>query len=464
MTMLRRLRTSRINSYSRGKNMSYAERLINSPIAEHADAAADEPVAPTRIEVSCFVTYDPDTIDQARRMTAREYLRRKFITSDEINAEGVISEDSDPHHSHSRYFVDTVGDGSTVSATLRTLHYDGDMGHDSFPVLTHEDELYPEYMEKINKLGYENIIEVSALVRDRELDSDGTAALKLYREVFLDAIANDENGKTALVMACNPKLAKKFRLLFDGSMKRIGPNLDYPGQEAVPMMTMIRDGMLNLINVSKDRQNPYRNVHKLVVEYFFTESNHSRVHPDIIQALEENGYNDIVEKMASGDWGNTSKLDKTIVSKIERAAVLGKIREGARKYRPEALATAGLIGYTLARTAAVAEGIAPESDASWEAFLAIELATTPQYVWGVGDLARNAGKEKEEYSTKRKLGAIAAAGSAFVAPYGYLAARGGFESEQGLAVGAGMLVIAGVSPVAKAIKKRVVSRKNKEQE
>ena len=74
----------------------------------------------------------------------------------------------------------------------------------------------------------------------------------------------------------------------------------------------------------------------------------------------------------------------------------------------------------------------PVTNADWRVFLDIELATTAPYVWGIGDLARNA--NNDDYKTSRKISAYALAGSAFVAPYAYLAAEGTLHSGQGAIV------------------------------
>lgn len=198
-------------------------------------------------------------------------------------------------------------------------------------------------------------MEVSALVRDKALDRDGTAAMRLYKELFLTVWSRDKTGDSALIMACNPKLYKNFSLLFDGSMKRIGPDLPYKGQDAIPAMFMNREGAINVIQLSTDPNNPYRSMHAKVVEYFFTGADAAMLHADVVEALEAHGYTSLVEKMRSGDWPLQDNLDARAQKEIKQAGVRGAIIAKMVSRKPEIIANVLLAGYTAFRTVAVAK-------------------------------------------------------------------------------------------------------------
>jgi hypothetical protein len=314
-------------------------------------------------------------IEQARKLTAAEYLRRGFITPEEVGEDGIMTAEADPDAHHSTYYVAVTSDRQQVVATVRTIGYDASLGKNSFPLLRHhEAELDAQFVEKIGAHDHKNVTEVSALVRDRALDTSGTAAMKLYKKLFLDIWSKDKDGNSLLIMACNPELYKNFSLLFDGEMKKIGPDLDYPGQVAVPAMFSNREGAMGVIRISKDPKNPYNEVYRNVVNYFLSGSRAEDLHPDILNALGENGYTDLLQKMYSHDWGNLSHLDEQIRPAIRNAAIRGRIQEFAQKYRPEAVYSAVLLGYTALRTSIVGAAISPVSDVNTGIFLSIEVS------------------------------------------------------------------------------------------
>jgi|JI10StandDraft_1071094.scaffolds.fasta_scaffold17264_2 hypothetical protein len=387
---------------------------------------------------SCFVTTNPKLIHEARRLTAKEYLRRGFVTEEEIGPDGTIIEEADPYKEHSTYFVKLTESGE-VAATLRAIRYDEAKGEGSFPILEHKEELDEGYVKKIETIGLENMVEVSALVRNKALDKKGTAALELYKQLMIHSWAQDKTGDGTLIMSCNPVLFKAFQLLFDGSMQRIGPDIDLPGQEAIPAMFELRDGSMNVINISMDKGNPYRGLHKAVVEYFFLGTDSKKIDKPIVDSLLEHDYDELVHSMDINEWPYLVTAEAGAQKKLQYAGAVGKIRERAQKYKYEIGANVLLAGYTALRTVGVAEGIDPVADTNWETFLAIELGTQIPYTWGFSDLIR--GGLKEEYPASRKLLASTAVGSAFAAPYMYLAANGAAESWQAGAVSGSILAV-----------------------
>ncbi len=75
----------------------------------------------------------------------------------------------------------------------------------------------------------------------------------------------------------------------------------------------------------------------------------------------------------------------------------------------------------------------------------------------MGDLARNT--NNDDYKTSRKVTAYALAGSAFAAPYAYLAAEGILHSEQAAIVAGGLLVLSIVPALIKRVRNKLEHRR-----
>ncbi len=363
----------------------------------------------------CFSTDDPSVIEEARRLTARVYLQQGFISLDQINERQTIIDDADPYIPHSEYYVLMDENWNEIVATSRKIKFDEASGQKSFPLLDHEDSLDPVLFRKIEEVGLDKVIEISALAKDKNLDSDDLATLTIYKELFQNALRNSKDEKL-FIMACNPALFRNFKQLFNGAMQQVGPALDYPGQIAIPAMFDLHDGPISVIEMSNDENDPKADSYKFIVEFMFKGLAKSEVDPDIVNALDSNGH----ENLLIDDLNSDDQMQDSI-------------NEGKKNFwkrrRPELISGLGLIAYTAARTAAVAKGLSPYSAVDWKVFLGIELATTPPYVWGVGDLIRSL-KSPDDYSKKQKVVAAAMAGSTLLAPYAYIAAEGAGMPEQ----------------------------------
>jgi hypothetical protein len=398
-------------------------------------------------EPICLAVSDEETILKARQMTASYYLKRGFVEPSEVDARGVIDEQADPYVDHSSYYVLMNPDTSELIATSRKIRYDEDKGIDSFPVLSHKNQLDPDRVQQITDLGLENVVEISALVKNPELDHDKTATLKLYRRLFQDAWSLDRKGsEKAFVMACNPVLFQTFQNLFNGSIQRMGPDLDYPGQVAVPAMLDMRAGPIELIERAGDKNDPSAENYAGVLEFMFEGLDANAIDQDIVDALKNNGLDSILAKMSYETPLETLEIEEPVdtESREESDGIMNKLR--SRK--PEVIAAVGLLAYTGLRTYGVGEGISPDSDVDWRIFLGIEAGTTPQYVLGMGTLAR-ASLKPENYTRGQRLRAAFYAGSALIAPYAYVAAEGEGVSTN-VWVGAGAVAAAcSIGPVRK---------------
>jgi hypothetical protein len=188
-------------------------------------------------------------------------------------------------------------------------------------------------------------------------------------------------------------------------------------------MFVLREGAVDLIKNVDDPKNRFAEVHKIVIDYFLTGADAATLDPSILEALEEVGLYDVLAKMKNSGYEQYAEVNKKSLEDLPREVIKAKMREAVDRRKPEVIAAAGLVGYTALRTAGVGFGLSPHSEVDWRVFLGIELATTPTYVLGMGDMARSVLKP-ENYSTRRKLGAAALAGSSLVAPYAYVVAEG----------------------------------------
>ncbi len=390
-----------------------------------------------------FATDDQELISKARYMTAQYYLKRGFITHDMLDEEGRIAEEHDPYLSNSRYFVFVNTETGELVACCRKIYYDPEKGERSFPLLDHQNELNSEQLDQLSEVGLENVVELSALVKNPRLDTDGQAVFKLYRTLVQDAWGADRNGREeTFIMACNPKLYKRLRLAFDGIIQRLGPDLDYPGQKAVPAMFSTRQGALEYIAKSSNMLNPRAFFYRRVLKFMLATAKPSEMDADIVQALHENGYTSYMRKVRDGE------------PVVEASPVLASDTGNPEKKisrKPEIIAAAGLLGYTALRTVAVAKGVSPDTDVDWRIFLGIEVATTWPYAKGMGTLIR-AAHDPEQFTARQRRTAGVVASSSFLAPYAYVIAEGEGLSP-GIWTGVAAFAAVGIYSAAKRLKR-----------
>lgn len=423
---------------------TYIEQPIPYAPVQGADVAVPEaaPIeaSPEIAEPICFATDDPELVLQARQMVAQDYLRRNFVRQEDITDEGVIGPEADPYAEHSTYYVLMDPATNEMIATSRKIHYDPAKGEKSFPLFGHKEKLDPYYVRELEEIGLDKCVEISGLVKNPDLDKNGLSVLYLYRKLFQDAWNTDKKNKEqAFVMACSPKLYERFSFFFNGSMRKIGKELDYPGQPVIPVMFLTREGSVELIDMAGDPENTQADTHKTVVDLMLTGAEADTLDPALIEALKRNNLTETLDKLLPDGEASPDLIEKL------------------KKHKPELIFGLGLMAYTAARTVGVAEGMSPYSDVDWKIFLGLELGTTPQYVYGMGQLGRSVFKP-EQYSLSRRLRAAALAGSALVAPYAYVGIEGGGTPK---AVWGGVLAAAALS-ISSAFAKLRSSYKNRQ--
>lgn len=171
--------------------------------------------------------HDSKDLRAAKKLHASVYLSLGFVDESEIFDE-IIHEHSDPYQRHAEYFI--VKKRDEVVAAARQIVYKG-LGehHDSFPVLD-KAIIYDRSRNRL--LGYHptEIVEISALVKKRGESS--VVPLVLYRALWRHSLASQHR---IWVMACDPRLYDRLKMLFGPTFTKIGQRTPYKGADAIPV-------------------------------------------------------------------------------------------------------------------------------------------------------------------------------------------------------------------------------------
>jgi hypothetical protein len=435
--------------YVSGDGQATHEEISNNGSLEHS--------VNTMHDLSDGYTNCPDVIHEARSLTAREYLRKGFINDDEVGPDGTISADNDPYMSSSIYYV-VANEEHEIVATTRKIVFDKEAGETSFPVWAHKDVFDPEIVEEVEAIGLDRCVEISALAKDKQKDADNMATLKLYRSLYQDAIMeNSPSGvkEEVFLMALSPQLYEQFSTFFGSALQRMGPDLEYPGEEVVPALLRTKQGSLDIIRAAKDENNPTANVQEFVVHYMLDGCSSDTLDPVILDELSENGFDEVLEKLGvnSPEKPEITDEGQGLEEDFETTENAVGFLKKVEKRKPELIAAAGLIGYTVLRTLGVKHGISPYSNVDWRTFLAIEVATTPPYVLSMGNIARSV-KSPEQFTNLQLRKSEVIAGASLVSPYAYVAANGeGMPPEAWMGVG-GVFAFSAISAGIRAYRSR----------
>lgn len=170
---------------------------------------------------------DSQDLRDAKKLHANVYLSLGFVDESELFDE-MIHEESDPYQRHAEYFV--VKKRDEVVAAARQIVYKGTgEHHDSFPVLS-KAIIYDRSRKRL--LGYHptEIVEISALVKKRGESS--VVPLVLYRALWRYSLASQHR---IWVMACDPRLYARLKILFGPAFTKIGQRTPYKGADALPV-------------------------------------------------------------------------------------------------------------------------------------------------------------------------------------------------------------------------------------
>jgi hypothetical protein len=383
-------------------------------------------------------TEHPSLIREARQLIATSYLKLGFIEPEHIDEEGVLAEEHDPYMTHSEYYLIRKSvEGSEepiITSTIRKIIFNSEKGKESFPVMEHSDKFYPESQDQIEKVGLENCVEISALAKIKT--DDPMESLKLYRSMWQEALTRRGTDKEEKlwIMASSPVLFDKFKIIFNGAVKRIGPNLDYPGQETIPALLDPVSGFIEIVESIKNNPD-MADQRKMVVDFLIDGLSWDDLGGELNSLLADNGFIEKYEIEHHATYQEPVTLDTGYVDDMENVitadgenTVNDLNKKNFRGYfenrKPELISGLGLLAYTALRTEAVRRGISPDSDTDWRVFLGIEAVTTVPYVLGTGDVIRSI-KTPGNFSKSRMIASGTVALGSFMAPYGYVGATGG---------------------------------------
>ena len=175
-----------------------------------------------------------DYLPAAKRLHARVYFFAGYLSAKDIDGNGHISLEHDPHQLHSTYFVvRRRHDPDTIVAAARQINATKEQ-HMSFQTVKDLD-LYPNARRAILEIAPEKIVEISALVKGRGVDS--LPVLLLYRKMWQFSL---EQGHEIWLMACDEKLYKRLKFLFGEALVEVGATKFYKGHRVVQCVLEVK--------------------------------------------------------------------------------------------------------------------------------------------------------------------------------------------------------------------------------
>jgi|GEM_PF-1043888 len=379
----------------------YYPTLVQDIPGEHfADIASTTlDVPPVQPELQSGIIENPFLIHQARKLVGRVYLKYGYVTPHQITKEGYVDESVDPHVADSVYFARPNDASESMLSTARLIRK-GTL--EDFPAVKEFSTVDPKKLAEIDS-NPEHYREVSALVKAPEGGSMEDI-LHLYASMMKYSINNDVSR---WLMSVDHKLVNRLHLLFGRrNFKKIGDTEFMMGSNTTPFVMDIQDSL-----------QLYR-------------------YPHISKGIKK-----IFDEELKGV--DPSKLTPKARRILERRGVIERTAESSRADKLERIATAGLVGYCLARAGVIPGTNLDEHGVNPWVFLGIDIATIPPYVRGL----RIVGSQHS--SRLKAAGGAALAGSAFMAPYGYMFAEAGLSEGVPQAVG----IYAGMLMTSAAVKK-----------
>lgn len=196
---------------------------------------------------------DIDDMIAAKKLHAAVYLAIGFVDQSDIR-EDIIHDGSDPHQHHSQYFV--VKRGNAVVAVARQITYKGSGPyHESFPILD-KALLHERSRRHILAIHPQEITEISALVK--KSGESPLVPILLYRELWRHSLRYKHR---VWIMACDPRLYERLKLLFGPALVRIGQTTPYKGGDIIPVTITIAKGIKYLQTAKKARRRDFFNIH-----------------------------------------------------------------------------------------------------------------------------------------------------------------------------------------------------------
>lgn len=198
----------------------------------------------------------------AQRLHARVYEHLNYIFPEDIGDNGAMHLKSDPHQAHSDYFVITdPADHSQVLVTARQIRAVD--GHNDLPVLKNA-RIKKKHKKRLLAQPHEHMVEISGLVKDKGVST--LATIELYRMMWQYSVKND--GHVMWLMACEPRLYKKLKVMFGRSVKKVGRRTKYQGGDIIPCIIDLSASERALKRHRKSRHPIYRGARRKIADHF----------------------------------------------------------------------------------------------------------------------------------------------------------------------------------------------------
>ena len=201
---------------------------------------------------------------EAQQLHAGVYLKRNFISEQDISADGRMHHTADPHQKHSTYFV--VRDRATerIVATSRQIELDNTKLCKSFPLLE-KANIEPEWLDYIMDHRLDRVVEISGLAKLKDVSS--MAPLYLYRQMWHHSLRQKHD---LWLMACDVRLFQRLKILLGDAIIQIGEETGYQGGNVIPAVVKPKQSLHALIKSALDANFMQRYVQLLVVEFFIS--------------------------------------------------------------------------------------------------------------------------------------------------------------------------------------------------
>lgn len=189
--------------------------------------------------------------DQAKRLHAAVYEAHNFVTHEDIDADGYLTRDTDPHSEHADYFVAIDKQQDEVVALVRQIHQR--TGH-----------VLPVLRRRLSKRTYRNthgddIVEVSAFAKKPGIDSRVT--ILLFAEMLQHS---RRHGHQYWVFACDSNVYRRLKTLFGKLLQKTGPEVFYMGSKVIPAEVNLDSALKQLHANYRYSVPPLRQVRKFL--------------------------------------------------------------------------------------------------------------------------------------------------------------------------------------------------------
>ncbi len=224
-------------------------------------------------------------LDEAKRLHASVYLYRNFVSPEDIDEDGRLHHQADPHQKHAHYFiaVERKDPRKTVVATARQIEVEDEKGMNSFPILE-KSKVYKRAAVEISAQDPKACIEVSGLAKRSGTGTE--ALLLLYRQMWHRSL---RDGQTMWLMACDVRLYDRLKLLFDGAITRIGPRSHYQGGDVIPAMLRPYEGLSALITATESSRFKTRAFRRGILRFLYEGYPKELLEPGQIRKLKKLG-------------------------------------------------------------------------------------------------------------------------------------------------------------------------------